>query len=227
MRLFLGMLVFMQVLGCVRTKEPTVHVSYKYKTYEGRKVWIKGGHGTGFFVSRRGYIVTAAHVISEGLGSSRSVWVHPNGPKRPRRLAQVVEADFGNDLALLKIFPSSTHKVYKFCSEVQPDEVVIVKAWRHPKKETTIGHTLKPRASINSFLYSWIAAWSYPGFSGSPVVSHSQGCVVGVLTHRGLKGDAGTSYVKHPQDSQIMLRALKKHAPKSVPDITYKPKAKP
>jgi len=200
---------FMVLLGGCLTKEPLVHVRYEYKQYnrEAKSVLTQSEVGTGFFISRRGYIVTAAHVIAKGIGPNRSIWVYPNGLKRPRRQAKVIEVDFANDIAIIKIAPLINRKIYSFCPDVNMDEVVIVKAWRTLSKQITVGHTEKP-ITMDSSLYYLISAWSHKGFSGSPVVSYERSCVVGIVTHKGLLTYEGKSFIKHPNSSKLITYAL-------------------
>ena len=216
----LGVLVLLGFLaiGCVRSHHPSVHIEYMEKETVGLETRLNGGHGTGFFVSTKGYIVTAAHVIKP-TNVIGQVYVRLKGPLGPRRPAKVIAVDYKNDLALLKVSPSWSHRAFKFCDRPRLHEYVKIEAFRHPEKERTIGR-VKGYLGKGLFTFYADAPVDY-GFSGSPVVAATRGCVIGVLQAMSVQEDlAGRlefySLGRHPRVSKIMWEALKKHAPESL-----------
>jgi S1-C subfamily serine protease len=69
--------------------------------------------GTGFVVSKDGYILTNAHVVSEGGQAVKTVIVvfHGSGSQGPTVEGTVVSADESTDVALIKVDPSQTPRL--------------------------------------------------------------------------------------------------------------------
>jgi S1-C subfamily serine protease len=215
----LGILILvLTCVGCVGRYSPSVHVEYVEKETVGVETKVTGGTGTGFLVSRKGYVMTAAHVIRprDVIGK---VYVRLAGPLGPRREAKVIAVDYVNDLALLKIAPSSRHRVFKFCDRVRVGEWVKIVAFRHPQREKTMGTVLGYfSGSTTNFVTDAVVDY---GFSGSPVVSATRGCAIGVLqamhVDRNLKdGIEYYSFGKHPMVSKIIMKALSERAPEAI-----------
>jgi Trypsin-like serine proteases, typically periplasmic, contain C-terminal PDZ domain len=71
--------------------------------------------GTGFVVSKDGYILTNAHVVSEGGQAVKTVIVvfHGSGSQGPTVEGTVVSADESTDVALIKVDPSQTPRLVR------------------------------------------------------------------------------------------------------------------
>jgi S1-C subfamily serine protease len=69
--------------------------------------------GTGFVVSKEGYILTNAHVVSESGQAVKTVIVafHGSGSHSPTVEGMVVSADESTDVALIKVDPSQTPRL--------------------------------------------------------------------------------------------------------------------
>jgi S1-C subfamily serine protease len=140
--------------------------------------------GTGFFVSREGYIVTNYHVIKDcnDINVSGSV---------PLSVAKLIAQDIGYDLALLKTRAMAIDEA-KLSSTKQPvranDPVVVVgypgQSWQtgQPKtREARIISTKGPRGEEKWLEFSDALA---QGNSGGPLLD-SAGNVVGVVAAKG------------------------------------------
>lgn len=133
--------------------------------------------GTGFAVSKKGYIITNHHVVN----GCNQINVHDKNKIFP---AQIINADKKNDLALLKASfkPSSTLRLSKNGPELMQD--IFVAGYPFGKD---LGSSLKVTKGIISSLAGinnnnaeiQIDAAIQPGNSGGPIVSHN-GHVVGV-----------------------------------------------
>lgn len=160
---------------------------YRYRELMEKTVYIQtpAGHGSGFFISEDGYLITNAHVVGENRDVRYYLYEDlPFTPGRadpPFRYARVIKVNHSRDLALLKAegkFPYFELDTDR--SHYKTGETVLVVG--NPKNEywsvaegiisalkNTNGlDTIQTDASINK------------GNSGGPLVLASTGKVIGV-----------------------------------------------
>jgi S1-C subfamily serine protease len=95
--------------ACIFTfnQPATVYIEYKYSTQEGNGI----EKGTGFIVSTRGHVITAAHVVSPRIKDvvvqSATISIRVGGLLNPPMDAIVLVRDPSVDLALLQLPPRS------------------------------------------------------------------------------------------------------------------------
>lgn len=142
----------------------------------------RGGSGTGFFISRAGYLITNHHVIEgcERVGLSRRGF---------RSVANIVSADSVNDLALLKS-PEKISSIAYFRSGKGiriGDEIVTIgfplgNVLGSGVKATT-GNVSGLTGLSNDITTMQITAPIQPGNSGGPLIDKS-GNVVGIVSSK-------------------------------------------
>lgn len=167
----------------------------RYRELLEKTVYIETphGHGSGFFISQDGYLITNAHVVE----SFRDVRFYlyedypfePQTAEAPFRYARVVKVNTARDLALLKAegkypyFELETDR-----SQYQTGAAVV--ALGNPRNEfwsVTEGiiSALKNDNGIDTIQTD--TAYTH-GSSGGPLVLRSSGKVIGV-THKGIRSD--------------------------------------
>jgi hypothetical protein len=150
----------------------------------------KGGSGTGFLLSDKGYIATNFHVID----GAKTITVRGiNGEYGSSFEASVVSLDHANDLAILKInstlinFPNPPYSI-ESSKTVKKGENVY--ALGYPIKDL-MGNELKVtngiinaesgyKGSISQFQFS---AAVQPGNSGGPLIN-SEGNIIGIVSSK-------------------------------------------
>jgi serine protease Do len=136
------------------------------------------GHGTGFFITPAGHIITNNHVIEKCKGA---IWVDSTDGQSSK--TSVIDTDKRNDLALLKGgFPAPATAVFRSPVDIMKGEDVIVIGYGT--------HTLapiKPHITKGSFDFNNRAGTRFrmqaavrPGNSGGPVLD-ANGQVIGVV----------------------------------------------
>ena len=170
--------------------------------------------GNAFFINRDGYLLTAAHVLSQLHGGQPYILIRP--PSSPARIqsARIVAVDIEHDIALLRAVPNP------FLASNDISALPLSAAW--PQKTSTVtaaalfpenakdAHTgdafvetdpsgrlldyefsalYKGKPETELFLFSHEIA---PGQSGAPVVASGSDGVVGLVEGRWLREDATT-----------------------------------
>ena len=140
------------------------------------------GSGSGFFVNKRGHILTNEHVV-KNLASVKVLF-----SDGMRRFAEVVATDAARDIALLKVSVGSLSKlptVLPFASSVEQGEQVI--ALGHPlgsrlgqQMTMTVG-VVSAFRTYGGLRYVQTDAAINPGSSGGPLLN-MKGQVVGMNT---------------------------------------------
>ena len=135
--------------------------------------------GTGFFVSKNGYLLTNNHVIR----GSYNVYVLLNGKKVK---AQIIARDPANDIALLKInkqvkpLPIETKQKMK-----QGEDIAVIGfpniGLQGNEIKTTFGYINAKSGIQGDGRFCQISAPIQPGNSGSPLL-HKNGKVVGIVS---------------------------------------------
>ena len=174
--------------------KPTYNLSGKGIRY------VRDGTGSGFCVSRDGWIVTNRHVVDAPLSddlkrldlkTELSVWVVFNGQARRRTARVVMPSDTGVDLALLKTepfpgmpwvqdfdlaapVPPATAEVYLLGFPYGTDTL---QQWN----DAVSASIFRGIVSRQVQGYLQVTAGVYPGNSGGPLVDES-GRVVGIVT---------------------------------------------
>ncbi|HXZ13054.1 MAG TPA: energy transducer TonB [Candidatus Sulfotelmatobacter sp.] len=160
-------------------------------------------YGNGFFINEQGYLLTAAHVLSQLHGGQPYVLLRPlEGP--PRIVpAALVAADREHDVAILRATPNPFEANYKVAFLPLAEEWVVrgsavLAASVHPSKPLnayTLDASIEDRTSgeVFAFPFSQLEKRSAEtelflfnhqvrrGQSGSPVVSAETHAVVGLV----------------------------------------------
>jgi S1-C subfamily serine protease/ankyrin repeat protein len=142
-----------------------------------------GGLGSGFFLSRGGYILTNEHVIDE----STEVWIKLSNGDQEK--ADIVDSNDIKDIALLKIEKDHPHymKLGDSTFVKEGESVVVVGTPLDEKLHTTITagviskileNNLKGKQGTNHFLHD---VETDPGNSGGPLIN-SRRRVIGIHT---------------------------------------------
>ena len=195
------------LVGCVRTVSPIVRVECQTKTQTGEGLVIGVGYGTGFFVSKRGIIVTAAHVL-EGWNK---VFVRVEGSSFQRR-AEPLVIDHEADIAVLRVPGVFVKRPLRFCTDSYPGQPLSAWAWRGYGLERT-------RGALEGPLYAgrWTARVIVgPGFSGGPLYSESRECVAGVVIRSNMDSQDPVAIFVRPEASAAVMKLLRQIAPDAV-----------
>lgn len=164
-------------------------------------------YGNGFFINEQGYLVTAAHVISNFRnGGEPYVLVGP--PQGPRRVleAPIVAVDWEHDVAVLRATPNPFQGEGKIAYLALSDETpargntVLSASFRPPDIENA--HSLDvpledySRTKVLDYQFHWengnrsevvlFGQEVVPGQSGAPLVSEDSHGVVGIVVGRWL-----------------------------------------
>jgi S1-C subfamily serine protease len=135
--------------------------------------------GTGFFVSERGYVVTAAHVVE----NAKKVAVITRSGQELE--AEIVDTDEANDLALLKADASAKALRIATDSEANVGEKILTIGYPLPDiqglaQKATFGRVNALSGLADDVRYLQIDTPVQPGNSGGPVVD-SRGSVIGIV----------------------------------------------
>jgi outer membrane biosynthesis protein TonB len=160
-------------------------------------------YGNAFFINEQGYLLTAAHVLSQLRGGQPYILVHP--PAGPPRIIQasLVAADRDHDVAILRATPNPFAENYKVGFLQLEQEWVergspVLAASVHPSKPLdayTLEASIEDRTSgqVFAFPFSQLEKGRSEtelflfnrqvrrGQSGAPVVSPDSGAVVGLV----------------------------------------------
>ncbi len=143
-------------------------------------VETNSGHGTGFFVSEKGEVLTNHHVSDE----QGPLWVVTADGKRYS--AQSIIHDTEKDLALVRV--DAENESFQPLRLAEPtsflNERVIVIG--HPQTHSFIANEGHVSEEIGSYQRLSITNDVYPGHSGSPVLSQ-EGEVIGIIYARSLE----------------------------------------
>lgn len=144
-----------------------------------RRAGAASSHGTGFFVTDDGYIVTNHHVIAGG----RNVEIEYNGEVYP---AEIVEADSVNDLAVLKANVIGRPLIISSSLELQRGSEIFTLGYplvsiQGSEQKAAFGRVNALSGISDDRRYLQIDAPIQPGNSGGPLIDE-QGRVVGIVT---------------------------------------------
>ncbi|MBL4720328.1 MAG: trypsin-like peptidase domain-containing protein [Alphaproteobacteria bacterium] len=136
------------------------------------------GHGTGFFVTRDGHIITNNHVIEKCKGD---IWADSTDGRASK--TRVLDTDKRNDLALLKAtFPPRATAIFQAPVRAKKGEDIVVIGYGTHKLAP-----IKPHVTKGIFEMTNPAGTRFrmdaavrPGNSGGPVLD-SSGHVIGVV----------------------------------------------
>jgi hypothetical protein len=173
--------------------------------------------GAGFLVSDKGYILTAAHVVSDPKAANRlslraNVKFHGAAVSE---IATVLDGNLVFDLALLKVGPRKQPSAVQFGNSIQFGDSISI---HKPQDLTIVGHplsggvrewfahrTLKVSASDSFGRIALSAGSVSDGNSGGPAFS-SDGKVVGIVLARSEEVNEG--YVLPIHYAQYFLRGV-------------------
>lgn len=151
---------------------PKQHFTFPPKTYQVKT-------GTGFFITKDGYLITNHHVIS---GASK-VYIKQNGKQY---IAQVIDKDEENDLAVLKINIVSNPIPLFSGDEIQKGTQIT--SFGYPliglqgnELKTTFGFINSVSGYNDDKKYYQIDTPIQPGNSGGPIINY-YGEAVGIVT---------------------------------------------
>lgn len=150
-------------------------------------VKTKAGSGTGFFISKNGYILSCAHILSGSDPVEITYLADEKGElKEFKASAKVISSDGNRDLSLLKIevpTPVTSLKLETKITEMGGKVYII----GHPglgdqllEYTMTEGIISKPSRKIDDLDYIQTSAGINPGNSGGPLFN-SEGNVIGVV----------------------------------------------
>jgi S1-C subfamily serine protease len=159
--------------------------------------------GTGFYVSRQGYIVTNAHVID----GCTTLTVHRSGAEAVP--ATKVAMDKTNDLALLQAVPGPAVAMLRAGRPVRPGEQVVAFGFPLPSMVSSGG--VLTTGAVNALAglhddirFLQISAPIQPGNSGGPLMDMS-GAVIGVTTST-LRSPATSATGALPQNVNFAIK---------------------
>ncbi len=164
-----------------------------------------GGTGSGFYITRQGHVLTAAHVVD----GCRQITVTPNGGASVG--AQVIATDKQNDLAVLLGGTPPAVATLRTGRPVRTGEAVV--AYGFPLTGALSSGGTLTSGTVNALTglgddvrYFQISAPIQPGNSGGPLLDNS-GTVIGVVTSQinALKVARVTGSV--PQNVNFALKA--------------------
>lgn len=144
------------------------------------------GHGSGFLIDRRGYILTNAHVVGNAARVRVKLF------EGPSVIGRVVRRDPVRDVALIKIAsPGRAPLPLRRLRARVGEEIYVVGAPTAQALEATVSRGIVGgiRRTPNGLIYIQADAAVHPGSSGGPLVDRS-GNVVG-LTVAALRARGG------------------------------------
>jgi len=174
----------------VTISNPSLSTTPFSKTAEqGRKVAVmpqKFGHGSGFFITKQGHILTNAHVV----GQAQRIRL-VTADKKEKLIAEVLRVDKMRDVALLKLeerpedYEITTLPIRTEWPAVGEDVYAIGAPQSHKKLQDTLTkgivsahrERMKFLGTRQNFIQSDVAI--HPGNSGGPVLD-SNGNIIGI-----------------------------------------------
>ncbi|GAF21329.1 hypothetical protein JCM19047_1006 [Bacillus sp. JCM 19047] len=138
------------------------------------------GHGTGFFVSEEGDVLTNHHVSDE----QGPLWIVTADGKRYE--AESIKHDIEKDLALLRV--DAENQLFQPLKLAEPtsflhENVIVI---GHPQTHSFIANEGEVSEEVGDYQRLSITNDVYPGHSGSPVLSQ-EGEVIGIIYARSLE----------------------------------------
>jgi len=173
-------------------------------------VGVRGGWGTGFFVTPSGVIATNRHVAE---GDSTLVTITNDGT---HRLGKIIFEDANLDLALIKVEgPSFPALPLVALSDVRPGETVL--AIGNPAGGLTDSVTrgvVSAIGRVEPHPGTWVQtdALINPGNSGGPLLD-MRGGVIGLNTFKLSSREAGIDSVNYALSAQDLINTLEKIVP--------------
>jgi S1-C subfamily serine protease len=169
-----------------------------YKEYLKKTVFLElpNGHGTGFFISSDGYILTNAHVVDEYRVARFYLYEDlpfiPYRAEPPFRYARLIKLNKSRDLALLKAEGEYPYfKLDDDRSHYQTGQTVLTLGNPQDKMWTMSQGIISAVHNHNGTDEIQIDSSVNPGNSGGPLVLKSTGEVIGVIS-RGIAPSAGS-----------------------------------
>ena len=140
----------------------------------------KSASGTGFFVSKDGYLITNQHVVA---GATEIEVTMHDGKKLP---ATVVSSDSSNDVALLKVEASTTPLSIVSATNVKKGMEVFTLGFpvvgiQGQEQKATYGRINALSGIQGDIRYFQIDVPIQPGNSGGPLIT-DDGQVIGIIT---------------------------------------------
>ena len=140
----------------------------------------KSGSGTGFFVSRDGYLITNQHVVADATEIEVTM---SDGEKYP---ATVVSSDSNNDVALLKIEATTTPLLIVSTTNVKKGTEVFTLGFpvvgiQGQEQKATYGRINALSGIQGDIRYFQIDVPVQPGNSGGPLIT-DDGQIIGIVT---------------------------------------------
>jgi S1-C subfamily serine protease len=200
-------LLALTLMSCGGVESPLVKVTVKKVFMDAGKEVIQMGSGTGFFVSKDGLVMTAAHVVTD----TDVIKIYVEGQKEPL-LAYPLVVDTKADLALLKVFGVDVKEPMKFCQRNNVKKSLTAWAWRGYGVEWTRGPLISAPPDGE-----WLAEIMVgPGFSGGPVIDEELDCVEGITVRGSLDAMNPLALFMRPETSPRIMRLLRDRAPEAV-----------
>lgn len=140
----------------------------------------KSASGTGFFVSKDGYLITNQHVVADA--TEIEVTIH-DGKKYP---ATLVSSDSSNDVALLKVEADTTPLPIVSATNVKKGTEVFTLGFpvvgiQGQEQKATYGRINALSGIQGDIRYFQIDVPIQPGNSGGPLIT-DEGQIIGVVT---------------------------------------------
>lgn len=160
-----------------------------YKEYLQKTVYLEfpDGHGTGFFISPDGYLLTNAHVVEEYRDARFYLYEDlpflPKRPEPPFRYARVIKVNKTRDLALLKAEGNFPYfELESDRSFYQTGATILTLGNPQDKMWTMTQGIISALNNYNGTDEIQIDSPVNAGNSGGPLVLKSTGKVIGVVS---------------------------------------------